>query len=459
MKVGVVGTGYVGLVTAACLADSGHKVIAMDVDKERIARIAKGDIPIYEPGLAPMVGRTLAKSTLALSVDFQAMLKQVDVLMIAVGTPTDPATGAADMQYVKRVAHSIGEHLDHDCIVVNKSTVPVGSCALVQDIIDRGLNQRQQQLYCEVVSNPEFLKEGSAVQDFLKPDRIIIGCRSSRAEASMRELYQPFSRNHDKIIFMDPPSAELTKYAANCMLATKISFINHIAALSEVVGANIESVRHGIGSDPRIGYHFIYPGVGYGGSCFPKDVRALIASMREHQVNADLLEVVEQVNQRQKSKLFASIRDHYGTSIAGKTFAVWGAAFKPNTDDMREAPSLTLIRALRAANAQVRVYDPQSLDNCRAVLKVEHIEVQYCNSALECVEGANALILCTEWNEFRSPDWEQVAALIADKVVFDGRNLYINQNLSQWGLSHYLVGVQPRMSQVHALPTSRTRLL
>jgi len=444
MHIGVAGTGYVGLVSAACLADSGHRVVAMDVDAQRVARIVEGDIPIYEPGLEPLVTRALANGHLTLTTELSAMISDAEVVMIAVGTPTDPTSGAADMRYVRQVAESIGDNLDHDCVVVNKSTVPVGSSELVQGIIDKRLDARGVEVRCEVASNPEFLKEGSAVDDFLKPDRIIIGCRSAFAEERLRELYQPFNRNHEKVVAMDPVSAELTKYAANCMLATKISFMNQIAGLAEKVGANIESVRRGIGSDPRIGFHFIYPGLGYGGSCFPKDVRALIATMREKQVPTDLLEVVEQVNERQKKRLFAQICTFYHDSLVGKTFALWGLAFKPDTDDIREAPSLNLIKLLLDAGAMVHVYDPQAATNCRTLLG-EQPGITYCDTAEACLNSCNALVICTEWREFRSPDWTTLAPKIADRVVFDGRNLYLEQDLNNHGLSHYAIGVSPRL--------------
>ena len=449
MHLGVVGTGYVGLVSAACLADSGHRVAAMDADATRISRIAQGDIPIYEPGLNSLVQRALANGNLELTTDFAAMLRGAELVLIAVGTPTDPATGAADLTGVRQVAASLGRHLEQDCVVVNKSTVPVGTSKLVQEIIDKGLAMRGAKLRCEVASNPEFLKEGSAVEDFLKPDRIVIGCTSDFSEQRLRELYQPFNRNHDKIIIMDTISAELTKYAANCMLATKISFINQVAGLAEVVGADIEMVRRGIGSDPRIGYHFIYPGMGYGGSCFPKDVRALIATMAEHGVSADLLETVERVNQRQKKQLFTRIQAHYKDQLEGKTFAVWGLAFKPNTDDMREAPSLTLIKALHKAGAIIQAYDPRAMQNCRAELG-EQADIVYADTARACLEGCDALIVCTEWREFRSQDWQELAVLIADKVVFDGRNMYLEQQLEKYGLVHYPIGTRPRLCETGA---------
>lgn len=439
MKATVFGVGYVGLVQAAALAETGHDVVCVDVDVDKIERLKRGEIPIYEPGLDRLVRENLAAERLRFTTDAREGVEHGDVQFIAVGTPPGE-DGSADLKYVLSVASTIAGHMSEAKVVVVKSTVPVGTCDKVRDRIAAGLSERgQKDIRFDVVSNPEFLKEGSAVNDCLKPDRIIIGVSSERAEAVMRELYAPFNRNHEKIIVMDVRSSELTKYAANCMLATKISFMNEMANLADMLGADIENVRKGIGADPRIGYHFIYPGAGYGGSCFPKDVKALIHTANELEFDAALLKSVEARNNYQKNLLFRKIDHYFGGDLQGKVFALWGLAFKPNTDDLREAPSLVLMEALWAAGAHIRAFDPQAMKAC-AERYGKRDDLVLCGKQTETLEGADALIVITEWKNFLAPDYRRLHETLRHPVIFDGRNLYDPQVLAGYGLQYFGIG-------------------
>ncbi|MBW7928592.1 MAG: UDP-glucose/GDP-mannose dehydrogenase family protein [Fimbriimonadaceae bacterium] len=440
MKISIFGTGYVGLVSGACLAEVGHEVVCMDVDDVKIAQLKQGQLPIWEPGLDAIVARNVAEGRLSFTPDVARAVEHADLQFIAVGTPPDE-DGAADLQYVLAVAESIGRHMSGYKVVVNKSTVPVGTADKVEARLGEVLAARGVQIPFDVVSNPEFLKEGAAVADFLKPDRIIIGTRSQRARALMQELYEPFNRNHERTQFMEVRSAELTKYAANAMLATKISFINELANLAELLGADIEEVRKGIGADPRIGYHFIYPGCGYGGSCFPKDVQALERTATQIGYEARLLQAVEAINLRQKQTLFKKLAKHFGGSgkLDGKTIAVWGLAFKPNTDDMREAPSRTLMEALWAAGARVRAFDPVSMNEARRI-HGERADLELTADKYAALDGADALVICTEWQQFRAPDLDEMARRMARKTIVDGRNIYAPERLRAAGWTYYSVG-------------------
>ncbi|MDW5375420.1 UDP-glucose/GDP-mannose dehydrogenase family protein [Halomonas sp. HP20-15] len=438
MKITIFGTGYVGLVTGTCLADVGHDVLCVDVDTDKIARLERGELPIYEPGLEAMVRHTVAEGRLRFTTDAAAAVAFGTLQFIAVGTPPDE-DGSADLQYVLAVARSIGEHMTDYKVVVDKSTVPVGTADKVHAEITATLAARGLQTAFDVCSNPEFLKEGAAIEDFARGARIVVGTESPRVRTLMRECYAPYNRNHEKLIFMDVRSAELTKYAANAMLATKISFMNEIANLAERLGADIEQVRHGIGSDPRIGYHFIYPGCGYGGSCFPKDVQALARTASEIGYRSELLEAVEAVNNRQKTTLFTKLSQAFDGSLAGKTVAVWGLAFKPNTDDMREAPSRTLMEALWAAGARVRAFDPEAMAECRR-LYGERDDLVLVDGREQAVSGADALVICTEWKAFRSIDFAWLKAQLATPVVVDGRNLYDPEAVKAAGLLYFAVG-------------------
>jgi UDPglucose 6-dehydrogenase len=438
MRVTVFGTGYVGLVTGTCLAEVGNRVVCVDIDQAKVEGLNRGVIPIYEPGLEPMVRANHGAGRLEFTTDAAAAIAHGDTIFIAVGTPPDE-DGSADLQYVLAVARSIGRHLDRPAVVVNKSTVPVGTADKVRATIAAELAARGADVAFDVVSNPEFLKEGAAVNDCMRPDRIIIGSRSARAVDQLRRLYAPFNRSHDRVVVMDERSAELTKYAANAMLATKISFMNEMANIAERVGADIEMVRHGIGSDPRIGYHFIYPGPGYGGSCFPKDVQALERIARQHDYPARILAAVEAVNDAQKGKLFELIHRHFGGALAGKTLAVWGLAFKPNTDDMREAPSRTLLAQLWAAGARVRAHDPEAMAEAGRIFG-ERDDLVFCDSPDAALEGADALVLVTEWKAFNSPDFPAMAQRLAARVVFDGRNLFSPDAVEEAGLAYYGIG-------------------
>jgi UDPglucose 6-dehydrogenase len=439
MRVCIFGTGYVGLVTGTCLAEVGHDVICVDIDAAKIDGLDHGVVPIYEPGLTPMVKANHAAGRLRFSTDAPAGIAHGEIVFIAVGTPPDE-DGSADLKYVLAVASTIGEHLERPCVVVDKSTVPVGTADKIRATVAAVLASRRVDIHFDVVSNPEFLKEGAAVEDCMRPDRIVIGADSTSAIEQLKRLYAPFNRNHDRIVTMDVRSAELTKYAANAMLATKISFMNEIANIAEQVGADVESVRKGIGSDPRIGWHFIYPGAGYGGSCFPKDVRALARTAQQHGLRPRLLEAVEAVNDAQKSHLFELLVRHYGGAgaLRGKTFAVWGLAFKPNTDDMREASSRRLLQQLWDAGARVRAYDPEAMHEARRVFG-EREDLVLCESASAALQGTDALVVVTEWKQFRSPDFVHLKASLGDAVIFDGRNLYEPPDVENAGLAYYLV--------------------
>ncbi|KQX99201.1 UDP-glucose 6-dehydrogenase [Rhodanobacter sp. Root480] len=438
MKVTIFGTGYVGLVTGACLAEMGNQVICVDIDASKIERLQRGEVPIYEPGLEPIVRSNGAEGRLGFTTDAVSAVAHGEVIFIAVGTPPDE-DGSADLQYVLSVARTIGAHLDRYAVVVNKSTVPVGTADRVRATISQVLESRGVEVPFDVVSNPEFLKEGAAVEDCLKPDRIIVGASSERAVTVLRSLYAPFNRSHDRMVVMDERSAELTKYAANAMLATKISFMNEIANIAERVGADVELVRQGIGSDPRIGHHFIYPGAGYGGSCFPKDVQALERTSRSYGYNARLLAAVEAVNHDQKAKLFELISRHFDGQLAGKTIALWGLAFKPNTDDMREAPSRRLMEALWQVGAKVRAFDPEARAET-ARQYGERDDLVLCEHAYDALQGADVLAIVTEWKAFRSPDFSRIRGLLKTPAIFDGRNLYEPAAVEAAGLAYYGMG-------------------
>ncbi|CAM5271124.1 UDP-glucose 6-dehydrogenase OS=Rhodanobacter lindaniclasticus OX=75310 GN=B1991_12495 PE=3 SV=1 [Rhodanobacter lindaniclasticus] len=438
MKVTIFGTGYVGLVTGACLAEMGNHVLCVDIDGPKVERLKQGVIPIFEPGLEAIVRRNHAEGRLEFTTDAAAAIAHGELIFIAVGTPPDE-DGSADLSYVLAVARSVGQHLDRYAVVVNKSTVPVGTADRVRETVAAELAARQVSVEFDVVSNPEFLKEGAAVDDCLRPDRIIVGSSSARAVGVLRRLYAPFNRNHERMVVMDERSAELTKYAANAMLATKISFMNEIANIAERVGADVELVRQGIGADPRIGYHFIYPGAGYGGSCFPKDVQALERTARGHGYQAELLDAVEAVNRRQKGKLFELISRHFGGELRGKTIALWGLAFKPNTDDMREAPSRPLMEALWDAGAKVRAFDPEAREETRR-LYGEREDLVLCEDAAAAAQDADALVVVTEWKAFRSPDFARLRDTLAGAVIFDGRNLYDPATVEEAGLAYYGIG-------------------
>jgi len=438
MKITVFGSGYVGLVTGACLADVGNQVMCMDVDAGKIEALKQGIIPIYEPGLEEMVKDNMAAGRLHFTTNAKEAVDFGLFQFIAVGTPPDE-DGSADLRYVLAVAKSVAEHMEDYKIIVDKSTVPVGTADKVKETVGAVLAQRSQAIEFDVVSNPEFLKEGSALDDFMKPDRIIIGTDNPRTAELLKALYSPFNRSRERVITMDIRSAELTKYAANAMLATKISFMNELANLAERLGADIEHVRHGIGSDSRIGYSFIYPGCGYGGSCFPKDVKALERTAREMGYHAELLSAVENVNDRQKHRLFEKIAAHYPQGIQGKKFALWGLAFKPNTDDMREAPSRVLLEALIAAGAGVQAYDPEAMHEAGRIYG-DTAGLTLCNKQDEALLDVDALIIVTEWKQFRSPDFEQLARQLRDKVIFDGRNMYEPKFVKQAGLQYYAIG-------------------
>jgi UDPglucose 6-dehydrogenase len=438
MKVTIFGSGYVGLVTAACLSEVGNHVVCMDVDHDKIDCLNNGKVPIYEPGLEDLLGRNVEQGKIEFTTDLEKAVSHGLFQMIAVGTPSGE-DGSADLQYVLEVADSIGRHMDDYKIIVDKSTVPVGTAEKVRAKINSVLEERKISLEFDVVSNPEFLKEGAAIDDFMKPDRIVIGTDNPRTTELLRMLYTPFNRNHDRIIAMDVPSAELTKYAANAMLATKISFMNEMANIAERVGADIEQVRQGIGSDHRIGFQFIYPGCGYGGSCFPKDVQALSRTAHAIGYDSKILDAVEATNYQQKEKLFEKIDSFYSGDIKGKTIALWGLAFKPRTDDMREAPSRVLLERLIAAGASVRAYDPVAMDEARHIYG-DMAGLEFCDSADEALQGANALAIVTEWKNFWSPDFGDLAVQLSDKAIFDGRNLYEPEALRPFGLRYFAIG-------------------
>ncbi|MGQ8364620.1 UDP-glucose dehydrogenase family protein [Glaciecola sp. 1036] len=438
MKVTVFGIGYVGLVQAAVLAEVGHEVYCVDVDEKKVENLKKGQIPIYEPGLTPLVTSNFEAGRIVYTTNAEEAIQHGELIFIAVGTPPDE-DGSADLKYVLAVASSIAEHMQSKKIIINKSTVPVGTADKVKAKVEEVQSKLGKSVEFDVVSNPEFLKEGAAVNDCMRPDRIILGTVSKSSEKKLRELYAPFNRNHDKIIVMDVKSAELTKYAANCMLATKISFMNEIANLAEQFGADVENVRRGIGSDPRIGYQFIYPGCGYGGSCFPKDVQALIRSANGVGYQAKLLESVESVNYSQKEKLFGYMSNHYCGSLQGKTVALWGLSFKPNTDDMREASSRVLMEKLWAAGAKVQAYDPEAMEETQRIYG-NRDDLALMGTKEATLKGADCLAICTEWQAFRAPDFEYLKDNLNDSVIFDGRNLYEPERMLEYGLQYYAIG-------------------
>jgi UDPglucose 6-dehydrogenase len=437
MRITIFGSGYVGLVTGACLADAGNHVVCVDVDEQKIAMLKKGEVPIHEPGLDAVVKSNVDAGRLRFTTNAREGVQHGLFQLIAVGTPPDE-DGSADLRYVLAVARSIGEHMSEYKVVVTKSTVPVGTADKVREAVRTSLAERHASIAFDTVSNPEFLKEGAAIADFMKPDRVIVGTDSERATELLRALYEPFTHNRDRMIVMDVRSAELTKYAANAMLATKISFMNELANLAEHFGADIEAVRLGIGSDPRIGYAFIYPGVGYGGSCFPKDVQALKRSADEVGYEASVLTAVENVNNRQKHVLFHKIKAHFG-DLKGMTFALWGLAFKPNTDDMREAASRVLMESLWSAGARVRAYDPVAMPECTRIYG-KRADLTLCKTSPEVLEGADALAIVTEWREFRSPDFDAIKSALRTPAIFDGRNLYDPAQMARAGFSYYAIG-------------------
>lgn len=437
MKIIVVGTGYVGLVTGACLSDVGIDVTCIDIDRKKIDNLNEGILPIYEPGLEEIVHQNAQKGRLKFSTSIAEHITDADIIFIAVGTP-EGEDGSADLQYVLAVADQIGTHLEQYAVVVTKSTVPVGSSVRVKEAIGKAMAREGRQVPFDVASNPEFLKEGAAINDFMSPDRIVIGVESEQARKALEQLYKPFLLNGFRIIFMDIPSAEMTKYAANAMLATRISFMNDIANLCERVGADINQVRTGIGSDPRIGNKFLYAGIGYGGACFPKDVKALMNTGEQHGHALRILEVVEEVNNRQKLVLFHKLEKHFGGDLAGKTIAIWGLSFKPQTDDMREAPSILVVDALVKAGVKVQAYDPIAIKE--APRYIPH-DITYAEDEYKALEGADALLLLTEWREFRLPDWERVKELMKTPLIFDGRNIYNAKELEGLGFNYFCIGV------------------
>jgi UDPglucose 6-dehydrogenase len=438
MKVTVFGIGYVGLVQAAVMADVGHDVVCIDIDQNKVDQLKQGNIPIFEPGLTPLVKSNYDAGRVDFSTDAARGIDHGEVIFIAVGTPLDE-DGSADLKYVLAVAKTIATYMQSHKIVINKSTVPVGTADKVKAMIGNTLYDASKSVTYNVVSNPEFLKEGAAVNDCMRPERIILGTDSELAEKKLRELYSPFNRNHDKIIVMDIRSAELTKYAANCMLATKISFMNEMSNIAEIFGADIENVRRGIGSDPRIGYQFIYPGCGYGGSCFPKDVQALARSASAAGYNARVLKAVEEVNYAQKEKLFEYISQHFSSDLKGKTVALWGLSFKPNTDDMREASSRVLMEKLWAAGANVKAYDPKAMEETQRIYG-DRDDLSLMGTKESALEGADFLVICTEWQVFRAPNFELIKEKLSVPLIFDGRNLFEPQLMMEYGLHYYAIG-------------------
>lgn len=436
MKIAIVGTGYVGLVSGACFAEMGADVTCVDVDKRKIEMLQKGQIPIYEPGLEELVERNVADGRLHFSTDLGECLDQVKIVFSAVGTPPDE-DGSADLRYVLEVAREFGRKINQYTLLVTKSTVPVGTASKVKAAVSEELAKRGVDVPFDVASNPEFLKEGDAIDDFMKPDRVVVGVESDRAKELMERLYKPFMMNNYRMIFTDVASAEMIKYAANSMLATRISFMNDIANLCEIVGADVNMVRKGIGADARIGSKFLYPGCGYGGSCFPKDVKALIRTAEQQGYRMQVLEAVEAVNERQKGILFEKFERYFNGDVAGRSVAMWGLSFKPETDDMREAPSLVLIERLLAAGCKVRAFDPIAMDEARRRLGDK---IEYCTSKYDALEGADALMIVTEWKQFRLPNWSRVAELMKGRVVIDGRNIYDRQEVEAAGLDYLRIG-------------------
>ncbi len=438
MKITIIGSGYVGLVSGACFADLGNDVVCLDLDEKKVAMLRAGGIPIYEPGLENMVAHNVAAGRLKFTTDIAESVAHGAVQFIAVGTPSDQ-DGSADMRYVIAAARNIGRHMTEYKVIVDKSTVPVGTSERVRAAVADEIKRRGASIEFSVVSNPEFLKEGAAVGDFMRPDRIVVGSSDDRASQIMRQLYSPLQRNHDRILIMDPRSAELTKYAANAMLATRISFMNELANLAEKLGANIEAVRHGIGSDQRIGYHFLYAGVGYGGSCFPKDIQALQHTAGEYGMQLTIVDAVEKANRTQKQRLLEKVRIRFGEQLDGKHFAIWGLSFKPNTDDMREAPSRVVINGLIARGATVSVYDPVAMEEAKKIFAKEP-GLRFAGSTTAALDGADALIIITEWQEFRSPDFDDLKKRLKSPVVFDGRNLYDPAVMRDQGIEYFSVG-------------------
>ncbi len=440
MNLTVIGTGYVGLVSGTCFAEMGNKVTCIDIDKTKIDKLNQGIIPIYEPGLEPMVKRNIENKTLFFSTDLSANLKDCDVAFIAVGTPMGE-DGSADLQYVLQVAKEIGQNMEHSLIVVDKSTVPVGTADKVKESIQKELDKRNKDIEFHVVSNPEFLKEGDAINDFMKPDRVVVGSDDEEASKKMRRLYSPFFRSStDRLITMDVRSAEMTKYVANAMLATKISFMNEIANICELVGADVNKVRIGIGSDSRIGYSFIYPGSGYGGSCFPKDVKALKKTAEQNGYSPKLIGAVEDVNNKQKLVIAEKIIERFGEDLSGKTFAIWGLSFKPGTDDMREAPAIYIIKELTKRGAKVQAYDPKAIEEAKEFYLKDVEGITYFNSKYEALSGCDAMVLLTEWKEFRAPDFGELKKQLREPLIFDGRNQYNDEILENQGFEYHQIG-------------------
>ena len=439
MNIAVVGTGYVGLVSGTCFSEMGNKVTCVDIDQNKINKLHQGIIPIYEPGLENFVLKNVEKKNLFFTTELEEALKDAQIIFIAVGTPMGE-DGSADLQYVLAVAKEIGQKMSHKLVVVNKSTVPVGTADKVKVVIKEELKKRSLDLEFDVVSNPEFLKEGDAINDFMKPDRVVVGAESDYAFDKMRELYTPFTMSRERFIAMDIRSAEMTKYAANAMLATKISFMNEIANICERVGADVNNVRIGIGSDKRIGYSFIYPGAGYGGSCFPKDVKALKKIAEENNYKAQLISAVEDVNNRQKYVVSEKVIRRFGEDLTGKVFALWGLAFKPGTDDMREAPAIYVVNELIKRGAKIKAYDPKAIDEAKNFYLKNIENIEYFSSKYDVINNADALILLTEWKEFRSPDFDEISKQLISPVIFDGRNQYVAYNLEEKGFEYYLIG-------------------
>jgi UDPglucose 6-dehydrogenase len=443
MKISVIGTGYVGLVSGTCFAETGIQVTCVDIDAKKIENLKNGEVPIYEPGLTRLVKNNLDKNRLTFSTNLKESIVDCEAVFIAVGTPPDE-DGSADLRYVIEVAREIGRHMNEYMVVITKSTVPINTSEKVRAAIAEELKKRNADIEFDVASNPEFLKEGAAVNDFLKPDRIVVGTDSERAEKIIKRLYKPFLLNGHPIITMDIRSAEMTKYAANAMLATKISFMNEIANLCEVVGADVNLVRKGIGSDPRIGHKFIYPGAGYGGSCFPKDVKALVRTGKEYHSPLRILQSVEDANNHQKTVLGRKVIDHFGGDLKGKHIAVWGLSFKPETDDMREAPSLVVIESLLKAGAEVTAYDPVATDEAKRILGDR---IKYAKEKHEALLDASALVVVTEWSEFRVPNYRMIQKLMKERVVFDGRNIYEPAEMVEYGFTYYCIGRKPSIAK------------